>query len=84
LAELRRKQRRTSQGLFASGAQTSTLGNAVVGLRPPLRTLWRTRELPYLREHSGWPRYAAVATLVHYGYRVDCLRHVLKLGRAYR
>jgi hypothetical protein len=81
---LRRTQRRTSRGLFVSGVQTSTLRDAIVGFRPPLRTLWRNRELPYLREQGGWLRYAVVAVFVHYGYAVDRLRHVLKLGRDYR
>lgn len=84
LSELRRKQRRTSRGLFASGAMTPTLREAVIGLRPPLRRLYRARQLPYFQQSSGWRRYAAAATFVHYGFAVDRLRHVLRLGRDHR
>jgi glycosyltransferase involved in cell wall biosynthesis len=84
LSELRRKQRRTSRGLFASGAMTPTVRDVIVGFRPPLRTLYRAHQLPYIRRYGGWARYAAVAGFVHYGFAFDRLRHVLKLGRDYR
>lgn len=84
LRELRRKQRRTSRGLFVSGAMTPTARDAILGFRPPLRTLYRARQLPYVREHGGWPRYAVVAAFVHYGFAVDRLQHVLRLGRDFR
>jgi glycosyltransferase involved in cell wall biosynthesis len=79
-AELRRKQRRTSRGLFASGVLTPTVRDAIVGFRPPLRTLYRARQLPYIRNYGGWLRYVVAVVFVHYGLAVDRLRHVLHLG----
>ena len=84
LAELRRKQRRTNRGMFVGGVMSPTARTAVVGLRPPLRTLYRTRQLPYIRQHGGWIRYATAAGFMHYGLAFDSMRHVLGLGRDYR
>jgi cellulose synthase/poly-beta-1,6-N-acetylglucosamine synthase-like glycosyltransferase len=83
-AELRRKLRRTNRGLFVGGVVSPTVLDAVAGFRLPLRTLYRARQLPYIRRHGGWTRYAAAVIFVHYGFAFDQLRHVLRLGRDYR
>jgi glycosyltransferase involved in cell wall biosynthesis len=74
LRELRRKQRRTSSGLFASGVIRPTIKDAIRGFRPPLRTLFCARQRAGVSLRGAWVKYAAVLTFIHYGFAIDRLR----------